>query len=205
VGAVVPGLRQRKKIKARRALGRSALRLFARKGFTATTVDEIAAAVDLSPRTFFRYFASKEDVVFASAEDDLEVLLGCLQALPGEVRGYEALEAAVVGLAREVERRPDEIRVRFRLVRANPLLQVTAREAAAQWSAALAAGLAGRERATGAVQGTVTPTPVEGLLASLAVSALWQALEAWGAGETDEPLEATVTALLRGCRAALMA
>ncbi|WP_431044632.1 TetR/AcrR family transcriptional regulator [Streptomyces sp. P1-3] len=64
-GAPPAGLRERRKQRTRDALVRAALERFTAQGYEQTTVDEITAAVEVSQRTFFRYFANKEEAAFA--------------------------------------------------------------------------------------------------------------------------------------------
>ena len=68
-------LRERKKLRTRRALADTALELFTEKGFAATTLDELVDRVDVSKRTFFRYFSSKEDVAIATEAEFWEAYI----------------------------------------------------------------------------------------------------------------------------------
>ena len=78
----VADLRQRKKEQTRRAIAEAALDLFETRGFDETTVDDIAAAANVSPRTFFRYFASKDEAVFDRADEAQEAFRTLLAARP---------------------------------------------------------------------------------------------------------------------------
>ncbi|WP_066373348.1 TetR/AcrR family transcriptional regulator [Herbidospora mongoliensis] len=91
------GLRERKKAKTRVALIDAALDLFLEQGYETTTIDQIAAAVDVSPRTFFRYFGSKEEVALAPAADAQDVFLSELHDRPETESPFTALAHAMRG------------------------------------------------------------------------------------------------------------
>jgi AcrR family transcriptional regulator len=96
-GRVAPsGLRERKKRRTRDTLIRCALELFARKGFERTTVDEISEAADVSPRTFFRYFANKEEVALAVQDSVESQFLTALRERPADESPLAALSGAVL-------------------------------------------------------------------------------------------------------------
>jgi AcrR family transcriptional regulator len=98
--AIPATLRERKKQATRRALRRIALNLIAERGFSQVTVDDIAAAADVSPRTFFNYFPTKEAALFGASPDRLEALRHrIVYDAPGE-RALEALRAVLVAEAR---------------------------------------------------------------------------------------------------------
>ncbi|HEY7143841.1 MAG TPA: TetR family transcriptional regulator [Streptosporangiaceae bacterium] len=87
------GLRERKKAKTRAAIREHAVRLFRDQGYQATTVEQIAAAAEISPATFFRYYPTKEDVVL---QDDIDVLtMGAFEDQPPELSPVAAMRAAV--------------------------------------------------------------------------------------------------------------
>ena len=87
------GLRERKKARTRASLREHALRLFREQGYQATTVEQIAAAAEVSPSTFFRYFPTKEDVVI---RDDFDArLFEALERQPPNLAPIAAIRAAV--------------------------------------------------------------------------------------------------------------
>src|SRR6202050_991002 len=94
LGAPRPdGLRERKKARTRASLREHALRLFRDQGYTATTVEQIAAAAEVSPSTFFRYFPTKEDLVL---QDDMDTRMAeAFARQPPELAPVAALRAAM--------------------------------------------------------------------------------------------------------------
>ena len=87
------GLRERKKARTRASIREHALRLFREQGYQATTVEQIAAAAEVSPSTFFRYFPSKEDVVL---QDDMDIrMIEALERQPGGLSPLGAVRAAI--------------------------------------------------------------------------------------------------------------
>ncbi|WP_307821870.1 TetR family transcriptional regulator [Streptomyces coffeae] len=90
------GLRERKKQRTRGALVRTAFELFTRQGYDETTIDEIVEAVDVSQRTFFRYFANKEEVAFATQSSAEALCFDALCARPADEAPLTALRNAVL-------------------------------------------------------------------------------------------------------------
>ncbi|MFG2120865.1 TetR/AcrR family transcriptional regulator [Streptomyces sp. NPDC048710] len=89
-----PGLRQRKLRRTREQLIRQALELFLAQGYGHTTVEQIAEAVDVHPRTFFRHFASKEEVALTPISSIDEAFLAALEARPGHENPLQAMSGA---------------------------------------------------------------------------------------------------------------
>jgi AcrR family transcriptional regulator len=115
------GLRERKKLKTKEAIQREALRLFQEQGYDETTIEQIAAAAEISPSTFFNYFPTKEDVVLFDRYDPL--IFSKMSSIPASEPLSAVLYGAVNGLAGVMEHDHDVILARAKLALAVPELR----------------------------------------------------------------------------------
>lgn len=183
------GLRERRKEETRRALEGAALRLFARDGFDGTTIEAIAAEAEVSVRTFFRYYAAKEDVLNPMRAVRQERLREELLGVP--VTGEEdLLTIAVDGLCRIVPDFEAERDLGLLLARAaatSGVLRGRLYDVLRTWESTIAAALAQRA-------GTTIETPAVVAASATAVT-LWQhAFERW-LGSDGSGLEEQLRAL----------
>jgi AcrR family transcriptional regulator len=105
------GLRERRAARTRDAIVAAAFELFEERGIQGTTVDEIAALADIAPRTFFRYFPTKEAVLFARAADDRERIAAALADRPLTEHPFVSLTTVASTFAAEMETQQKDIRL----------------------------------------------------------------------------------------------
>lgn len=190
------GLRERKKEKTRDALVQSAVRQFAKRGFDHVTVEDIAAACDVSPRTFFRYFSSKEDVLFAESDGHRVRLLASLAEQDPHASAFQALEAAMRMVAADYAEQRDELRVRHGIVTSTPSLRTRAAERQQGWEGEVIDNL----RASGRAK-RMSDVGLR-LVVGATTTALRVAVESWiandGAGDLNTLLDAVFKRLREG-------
>ena len=174
-GAAAIGLRERKKARTREALQEAAMELFARQGFDGTTVEEIAEACEVSPRTFFRYFPTKEDVLFADAAVRRERLLAVIAERPAGEPPFAALRAAMRTLTADYRDDRDALVARSKIVAASPHLQAYKAEHQHGWEVEVVDVL---ERRALAQHEPVTRDELV-LVTAVTTAALRVALDAW--------------------------
>lgn len=129
---------------SRRAVARTALELFAERGFEETTIDDIAHALGVSRRTLFRYFDSKNDMVWGDFDGVLARLRRSLAATAHDVPLHEALGQAVVESNRYEREQLPELRIRMRLITGVPALQAHSTLRYSDWRAVIAEFVAAR-------------------------------------------------------------
>ncbi|MFB7867658.1 MULTISPECIES: TetR/AcrR family transcriptional regulator [unclassified Streptomyces] len=138
-----PGLRERKKLKTRAAIRKATYRLVAEQGYDATTIEQIAAAAEVSPSTVVRYFPAKEDILLTDDQDEL--MLARLRARPAGEEPLESLRAVVLdAVTAALAREPEETRLRARLVVETPAVRARLTETTAETGRLLSAAVAER-------------------------------------------------------------
>lgn len=177
------GLRERKKAQTREAIIDAAIDLFETKGYDATTVEDIAAEANISPRTFFRYFDSKIEVVLAQSDAEAKGFHTMVEDRPESEGGLEAMHHAVREQAEQLINAESRTAREMRVVLSTPSLRNQALEHLREHQAALVPALAKRMGVDGdALQAHV--------LAGAVTTTLWTIIERWVAtgGDPDRLL-----------------
>jgi TetR/AcrR family transcriptional regulator, regulator of mycofactocin system len=159
-------------VTSRAELERIALELFATRGFDETTVEDIAETAGIGRRTFFRYFASKNDVVWGDFDAALADLRQRLAAVPDVVPLIEGLTGAVLAFNSLPPEAEPQHRVRMAMVLHTPALQAHSTLRYAGWRGVVADHAA---RRLGVTHDSLAPS----LLAHQALGSCVAAYEHW--------------------------
>ncbi len=171
--------RGRRPSTSRAEVARAALDLFSRLGYDRTTVSDIAAAVGVSRRTFFRYYDSKRDAVWGEFDAELARLAGELRLAAPGVPMMDVLRGAIVATNRFGAGELDELRIRIALIGSVPSLVAHSAVKYAEWCQVVAGFVAER---TGRHPDDLVPQTVARCCLGAAVAAFtW-----WARRETDD-------------------
>jgi AcrR family transcriptional regulator len=184
-----PGRRERKKSQLRRALQRAALRLAEEHGYEHLTAEGIAAACDVSTRTFFNYFSSKDEALFGPVLDRAGGLRAAFDARPASESPIESLRAACVQLAGDLVLDPGEWQTRRHVFAHSPQLLPKVHAAFADLESSLAETVADRLH----LDPKADPYPA--LLVGIAITSLRVAIMHSQSG-TDSGADADLPALV---------
>lgn len=187
-----PSLTERRKSATRMEIARAAAGLFMRHGLRATRAEDVARAAGVAPRTFYRYFSSKEECLAPLFRAGVEKWAEAVRDAPADLSVPEALRHAVVQtLTPGVGVRPesmDWVRALLRLAEGSPALLRVWGEACQGAERTLARVLEARASAAGGGAGALAGGGAEFRLgAAVAGAAVRVAVEAWAAG--DEPAD----------------
>ena len=181
-GAVPEVTRGRPASTTRQDVARVALDLFARQGYDETTVDEIAAAVGISRRTFFRYYESKPDVVWGEFDAELGRLRDRLAEAPDGEPMMDVLRRSVMATNRFGAGELDELRIRMVLIGSVPTLVAHSAVRYEEWCEVVAAFAASR---LGGAPDDLGPQTV----ARAALGAAMAAFARWARHGSDDLVE----------------
>lgn len=182
-----------KRQRVRNDLIQTSLKLFGKHGFDLTTVDDIVAAAGVSRRTFFRYFNSKEDVVFEWMREQGEYMLAVLMARPPKEPPIESITSMFLKLADYHDANPKRSRFLSSLIMETPSLSSRYHDEYAKWEDRYIEVLQ-RSRASSAREAFAVRVQV-----AATVSAFVAAIRTWiedrGKGPLRERVEAAFSIL----------
>jgi len=181
-GDLPPDRWERKKARTRRDLLEAAIRLFDERGFEGTTIEDITNAADVSARTFFRYFATKEEILFSEHQLSVDDLRNRLAECPDGEPLLVSVREAMLTIAGRIEENKDFHLLRIRLNAESPTVSAYALRVQQDWVRIIARALAKRLGAN--VYTDLRPM----LIAGAANVAMRSALTRWGAGQGAEDL-----------------
>jgi AcrR family transcriptional regulator len=139
-----PDPRSQARASVRAKIARSVFTVFAERGFEETTASEAAEAAGISRASFFRYFSSKEEAVFAAQEAMGEDVAAALSERPADEDPWTALRRAFDASLRNYESNPTDTLARVRLARSTPALVAHELERQGQWRQGIGVVLAPR-------------------------------------------------------------
>ena len=172
--------RAQNRAETREAIFRSAVRLFSEQGFDETTVPEIATSAGVSRATVFRYFPSKEDILFAHTDDEIRAMRAALREHPAASTDRDEMCAALLSFVQYVEQERHGLAQRFGVVQSHPELKARSLAVRAAFGRAFADELAGGREA--GIR--------EHVIASGAVAALVLTVRQWYEDDTRSDLRA---------------
>jgi AcrR family transcriptional regulator len=170
-----PSRREAHKTRTQRTLQQAALELFAKQGYDATTTEEIAERAGVSPRTFFRYFATKESVLFVGEYGWFQEFTTEFLGQPRALSDLEAMSATLVGLAGGLVPRRRALLLYERAVASSPTLRGGVMDHQQSDIAKMAEAIATR-------RGMSRPDDECALLAAISLVTYRRALTKWLAG-----------------------
>jgi len=209
------GLRERKKQRTRQAIAEAALRLFVERGFEQVTVAEVAEAAEVSEKTVFNYFPTKEDLFFADVGAmDSSVIIDAIRQRPPGTSPFDALrhlltdkpdfDAGILAEGGQPDRRaPAQMQMHQEAMWAlqrSPALQARLRELFAQLEAGVAELLA---EETGASPESVEPKVVAAALVGVIRAVTERFLAQAAAHQSDQDQQKLLDALTEDTNRAL--
>ena len=174
--ARITNLREQFKTTTRQELTRVGLQLFLQQGFANTTIDQIVEPLGISKRTFFRYFATKEDLVFEWQTEMAPALIDELNSRSKDEAPFKAVSETLFALASRINTNPALAFALMRLLKETPSLAGRDMERRMVWEQALTAALIEREGRK------IMPRLKARIIVGMAMTAWTAALDEWYAG-----------------------